>query len=142
MRICDWSCGVFSSGLSTAPVLGEAMGREILVTFQSRFGRAKWLEPATDASLVALAKEGVRHIAVTTPGFAADCLETLEEIALRGKESFLRHGGEKFAFLPCLNAEDEAILMYGRLMGRELSGWWSRRSEEHTSELQSLMRHP
>src|SRR3546814_17379237 len=98
----------------------------MLVTFQSRFGRAKWLEPATDASLVALAKEGVRHIAVTTPGFAADCLETLEEIALRGKESFLRHGGEKFAFLPCLNAEAEAILMYGRLMGREVSAWWSR----------------
>ncbi|MBK5265264.1 MAG: ferrochelatase [Alphaproteobacteria bacterium] len=110
----------------TARLLSEALGRDILVTFQSRFGRAKWLEPATDATLIQLARDGVRRIAVTTPGFAADCIETLEEIALRGQDSFLLHGGEKFAFLPCLNAEEEAILMYDRILGRELSGWWCR----------------
>jgi ferrochelatase len=110
----------------TARLLGEALGQEVAVSFQSRFGRAKWLEPATEATLARLAKEGVRHIAVTTPGFSADCIETLEEIALRGKETFLRHGGEKFAFLPCLNAGDEAILMYDKILGRELSGWWPR----------------
>ena len=111
----------------TARLLGEALGRDVAVSFQSRFGRAKWLEPATDATLERLAKEGVRHIAVTTPGFSADCIETLEEIALRGREIFLRHGGENFAFLPCLNAGDEAIVMYDKILGRELSGWWPRR---------------
>ncbi|MCF8707092.1 ferrochelatase [Rhizorhapis sp. SPR117] len=110
----------------TARLLGEALGRDIVTAFQSRFGRAKWLEPATDKTLARLAEEGIRHIAVTTPGFSADCIETLEEIALRGRDSFLRHGGEKFAFLPCLNAEDEAILMYDKILGRELSGWWQR----------------
>lgn len=108
----------------TARLLGEALGREVAVSFQSRFGRAKWLEPATDAALTEMAKSGVRHIAVTTPGFSADCIETLEEIALRAREIFLSQGGQKFAFLPCLNAEDEAIVMYGKILGRELSGWW------------------
>lgn len=108
----------------TARLLGEALGREVAVSFQSRFGRAKWLEPATDAALAEMAKSGVRHIAVTTPGFSADCIETLEEIALRAREIFLSQGGQKFAFLPCLNAEDEAIVMYGKILGRELSGWW------------------
>jgi ferrochelatase len=107
----------------TARLLGEALGREIMVTFQSRFGRARWLEPATDATLAALPGEGVDSIAVVTPGFSADCLETLEEIALRGKESFIVAGGRNFAFLPCLNAEADAIAMYRRLLGRELAGW-------------------
>lgn len=110
----------------TARLLGEALGREVLVTFQSRFGRAKWLEPATDATLRRLAEQGVRRIAVTTPGFSADCLETLEEIALRGRETFLDYGGQNFACLPCLNASDEAIVMYGRILRRELAGWWPR----------------
>lgn len=111
----------------TARLLSEALGREIRISFQSRFGRAKWLGPATDEVIVQLARQGVRHIAVTTPGFSADCIETLEEIALRAKESFLCHGGTKFAYLPCLNAEDEAIVMFGKILGRELSGWWPRR---------------
>ena len=68
-------------------------------------------------------KQGVRNIAVATPGFSADCLETLEEIALRAKEVFLAEGGENFAYLPCLNASAEAITLYQRLMGRELAGW-------------------
>ena len=109
--------------LETARLLGEKLDREILVTFQSRFGLAKWLEPATDATLRALAQEGVRSVAIMTPGFSADCLETLEEIALRGRESFIQAGGQNFAFLPCLNAQTDAIAMYRHLLDRELAGW-------------------
>jgi ferrochelatase len=107
----------------TARLLGEALGRDVMVTFQSRFGRAKWLEPATDATLAALPGQGVKSIAVLTPGFSADCLETLEEIALRGRDTFLAAGGQNFTFLPCLNAEPLAISLYQRLLGRELAGW-------------------
>ena len=107
----------------TARLLEAALGREVLVSFQSRFGRAKWLEPATDTLLKALPGQGVTSIAVLTPGFAADCLETLEEIALRGKEAFLAAGGENFAFLPCLNAEPDAIVLYRQLLARDLAGW-------------------
>lgn len=109
--------------LKTARLLGEALGRDVMVTFQSRFGRAKWLEPATDATLAALPGKGVRRIAVTTPGFSVDCLETLEEIGLRGRATFMDAGGEAFAYLPCLNAEADAISFYRHLLGRELAGW-------------------
>lgn len=109
--------------LKTARLLGEALGREVMVTFQSRFGRAKWLEPYTDATLAGLPAAGAKRIAVVTPGFSADCLETLEEIALRGRDTFLAQGGEAFAYLPCLNAETDAISLYRRLLGRELAGW-------------------
>jgi len=109
--------------LETARLLGEALGQPVMVGFQSRFGRAKWLEPSTDALLAALPDEGVRSVAVLTPGFSADCLETLEEIALRGRDTFLAAGGRDFAFLPCLNADPEAIAFYRRLLGRELAGW-------------------
>jgi ferrochelatase len=109
--------------LKTVRLLREALSLPVHMSFQSRFGRAKWLEPETEATLAKLVKEGVRNIAVVTPGFSADCLETLEEIALRAKEVFLRHGGENFAYLPCLNASAAAITLYQRLMSRELSGW-------------------
>jgi ferrochelatase len=109
--------------VKTARLLGEALGQEVLVSFQSRFGRAKWLEPATDHVLARLPGEGVRKLALVAPGFSADCLETLEEIALRGRDAFLAAGGEQFAYLPCLNAEPDAISLYRRLLGRELAGW-------------------
>jgi ferrochelatase len=109
--------------IKTARLLGEAMGTDVMVTFQSRFGRAKWLEPATDTTLAALPAQGVRKVALLTPGFSADCLETLEEIALRGQQSFVTAGGTDFAFLRCLNAEPDAISLYQRLLGRELAGW-------------------
>ncbi|NWN27631.1 ferrochelatase, partial [Escherichia marmotae] len=76
------------------------LGRELVVTFQSRFGRAKWLEPATDATLAALPGKGVGKVAIVAPGFSADCLETLEELAIRGRETFLAAGGTRFAYLP------------------------------------------
>lgn len=109
--------------MATARLLSAALGRPLEVAFQSRFGRAKWLEPATDARLRSLPGEGITEVAVLAPGFAADCLETLEELAMRGRETFLAAGGEKFAYLPCLNAEAHGMEMLRALIGRELEGW-------------------
>jgi ferrochelatase len=109
--------------LETARLVSEALGREVDVAFQSRFGRAKWLEPATDATLAGYPKKGTRRIAVVAPGFSADCLETLEELGIRGKETFLHAGGERFALLDCLNDSRESIAMLERLIERELAGW-------------------
>ena len=95
----------------------------IRTTFQSRFGRAKWLEPATDAVLEEEARAGVKRIAIAAPGFAADCLETLEELGIRGREQFLDAGGENFAALACLNTSDAGLDMLENLLRRELSGW-------------------
>jgi ferrochelatase len=106
----------------TARLLSEAMGCPIEVAFQSRFGRAKWLEPATDTQLEALGKAG-KNVAIFAPGFSADCLETLEELAIRGKEQFEAAGGGHFAYLPCLNAEASGMAMLDALIRRELSGW-------------------
>jgi ferrochelatase len=107
----------------TARLLSEALGRELLVTFQSRFGRAKWLEPATDKVLAGLPSKGIGKVAIVTPGFAADCLETLEELAIRGRETFLAAGGSDFACLPCLNDSAPGIEMLRTIIGRELEGW-------------------
>jgi protoporphyrin/coproporphyrin ferrochelatase len=110
----------------TSRLLAEAMGRELLTAFQSRFGRAKWLEPATDKVLEALPARGVRKVAIFAPGFSADCLETLEELAIRGKEAFFAAGGTDFAYLACLNDSPPGIAMLHRLIGRELEGWLPR----------------
>lgn len=107
----------------TARLLGEALGREVDVAFQSRFGRAKWLEPATEAVLASYPRQGVERIAVAAPGFAADCVETLEELGIRGRETFLAAGGKQFALLECLNDSPEGIAMLERLVERELAGW-------------------
>ncbi len=106
----------------TARLLSEAMGRSVEVAFQSRFGRAKWLEPATDATLARLGREG-KKVAIFAPGFAADCLETLEELAIRGKEQFEGAGGKYFSYLRCLNDSAPGIAMLESLMRRELAGW-------------------
>ncbi|MDQ4088343.1 MAG: ferrochelatase [Pseudomonadota bacterium] len=107
----------------TARLLAEAMGRELLVAFQSRFGRAKWLAPATDKVLAELPGTGVTRVAILAPGFSADCLETLEELAIRGRDTFLAAGGTHFAYLPCLNDSEPGIALLRRLIGRELEGW-------------------
>jgi ferrochelatase len=98
-------------------------GLRFVTSFQSRFGRARWLEPATDAVLVEEAANGTRRLAIAAPGFSADCLETLEELAIRGKEQFLAAGGERFAALECLNAGEAGMAMLEKLVRRELSGW-------------------
>lgn len=107
----------------TARLLSEAMNRELTIAFQSRFGPAKWLGPATDETLEALPAQGVRKVAVVAPGFSADCLETLEELAIRGRESFVAAGGTDFAYLPCLNDGAPGIVMLRTLLHRELQGW-------------------
>ena len=107
----------------TARLLGAALGRPLTVAFQSRFGRAKWLEPATDATLAAMPGQGIRKVAILAPGFSADCLETLEELAIRGRESFEAAGGTHFAYLPCLNDTPEGVAMLRTLLSRELEGW-------------------
>lgn len=109
--------------LKTARLLSEKLGRELKPTFQSRFGKAKWLEPYTDVTLEQLAKAGTKKVAVVAPGFSADCLETLEELALRGRDQFLASGGRHFAYLPCLNDGDVGMTMLEFLVRRELSGW-------------------
>jgi len=107
----------------TGRLLSAALGRELTVTFQSRFGRAKWLEPATDTVLAALPGKGVRKVAIVAPGFSADCVETLEELSIRGRETFEAAGGTHFASLPCLNADPPGIAMLRTLLARELAGW-------------------
>ena len=107
----------------TARLLGEALGMELIVSFQSRLGRAKWLGPATDATLEELPGKGIRKLAVVAPGFSADNLETLEEVAIRGRESFLEAGGTDFAYLPCLNDSQPGLDMLVALLSRELEGW-------------------
>jgi ferrochelatase len=109
----------------TARLLSEASGRELQVVFQSRFGRAKWLEPATDTTLAALPSQGVTKVAILAPGFSADCLETLEELAIRGRDTFLAAGGTDFAYLACLNDSPAGLEMLRSILGRELEGWRS-----------------
>jgi len=109
----------------TARLLSEALGREVTITFQSRFGKAKWLEPYTDATLAALPGQGKKKVAILAPGFSADCLETLEELAIRGRDTFMAAGGERFAYLPCLNDSPDGIAMLRAILGTELEGWVS-----------------
>lgn len=109
----------------TGRLLGERLGKPLVVSFQSRFGRAKWLEPATDITLEELPAKGITRIAIVAPGFSADCLETLEELAIRGRESFEEKGGTHFAYLPCLNASEIGVEMLRTLLARELEGWVS-----------------
>ncbi len=107
----------------TARLLSEAIGRALVVSFQSRFGRAKWLEPATDDTLMKLAREGTKKVAIFAPGFSVDCLETLEELAMQGHEQFEEAGGTHYAYLPCLNDSDVGMDMLEQIIGQELAGW-------------------
>ena len=109
----------------TARLLGEAMAIPVDVAFQSRFGRAKWLEPATDVTLEAYPAQGVTKIAIAAPGFSADCLETIEELGIRGREQFMAAGGTHFARMDCLNDSKAGMEMLEALIRRELAGWWS-----------------
>jgi ferrochelatase len=96
---------------------------KLMLTFQSRFGRAKWLEPATIETVQSLAHRGVKNLAVITPGFSADCLETLEEISIENDHVFKKHGGENFAAIPCLNDSALGIMVLSQMALRELRGW-------------------
>ncbi len=110
----------------TARLLRARLGwgeERLRLTFQSRFGREEWLQPYTDATVQALAESGVKRIAVFNPGFVADCLETLEEIGVENRDIFLKHGGEHFAAIPCLNDDDAGLRVLAHVVRRELGGW-------------------
>jgi ferrochelatase len=112
--------------IATTEALRKRLGLDaskLLLTFQSRFGYDEWLQPYTDATMAKLAKDGVKRIAVVTPGFAADCLETLEEIAQENAEIFKHNGGEEFSAIPCLNDSDAGMDLIRQLVLRELQGW-------------------
>jgi ferrochelatase len=108
----------------TARLVGERLSVPTEISFQSRFGRAKWLEPATDTVLEALPGRGVRKLAIAAPGFSADCLETIEELGIRGREQFIEAGGTDFARLDCLNDGAAGMDMIEAIARRELAGWW------------------
>jgi ferrochelatase len=112
--------------IATTQSLRKRMGldeRKLILTFQSRFGTDEWLNPYTDKTIAQLAKDGVRRAAVITPGFSADCLETLEEIAQENAEIFKHNGGEQFAAIPCLNDSEAGMDVIRQLVLRELQGW-------------------
>ena len=112
--------------VATIDALRKRMGLDaskLRLTFQSRFGFDEWLQPYTDKTIEQLAKDGVRRIAVVMPGFSADCLETLEEIAQENAEIFKHNGGEQFAAIPCLNDSDAGMDVIRQLVLRELQGW-------------------
>jgi len=97
--------------------------RRLVLTFQSRFGTAEWLKPYTDATVKELAERGVKRLAVVMPGFVADCLETLEEIAVENAGIFRQHGGTDFAAIPCLNDSEAGMAVLRHVALRELQGW-------------------
>jgi protoporphyrin/coproporphyrin ferrochelatase len=110
----------------TARLLGERLGlgaEQMLVTFQSRFGKARWLQPYTEPTLRSLARQGIRRVDVMCPGFAVDCLETLEEIDQEARAAFLTAGGERFEYIACLNDRPAWIRALADLAERHLQGW-------------------
>ncbi len=112
--------------LKTGRLLADALGlprERFTLTFQSRFGRAKWIEPYTEPTLQKLAKNGTKRVDVVCPGFVADCLETLEEIAQEAKDAFLAAGGSAFHYIPCLNDSPEWIDALAAIARRHLAGW-------------------
>jgi ferrochelatase len=110
----------------TVRLLREKLGMDesaLRLTFQSRFGKAEWLQPYTDKTVEALARSGVKNLAIVTPGFSADCLETLEEIAVENGDIFKASGGANFAAIPCLNDSEEGLAVIRHIVRRELQGW-------------------
>ena len=117
---CMKTARLLREALETRP---EFVDVRFETTFQSRFGPAAWLEPSTDATLIAEGGKGTKRLVVAAPGFAADCVETLEELALEGRDEFLEAGGEEYAVLDCLNTSDQGLAMIETMLRRELSGW-------------------
>ena len=125
----------------TGRLLAEALGldaKQYRLTFQSRFGRAEWIQPYTDKTLETLGREGVGRVDVVAPGFTADCLETLEELAMEGRASFLQSGGKAFHYIPALNGHPRWIDALGQIALENLGGWvspgWDREADERARE--------
>lgn len=120
----------------TARLLAQALKlrpEDFVVSFQSRFGRAEWLQPYTEPTLVALAKAGVKKVDVICPGFVSDCLETLEEIAMECKQAFITAGGKEFAYIPCLNERDDWIRALCGLIQRQTGDWLAAPAPDKTA---------
>jgi ferrochelatase len=110
----------------TARLLAEQLGLskdDYVVTFQSRLGRAEWLQPYTEPTVQALAKQGIKKIDVVCPGFLVDCLETLEEIAMEVRQSFLTAGGQQFHYIACLNDSPDGMRALAEITEQHLIGW-------------------
>jgi ferrochelatase len=119
--------------------LTEGLGlteQQYRVTFQSRFGRAEWLQPYTDKTLGELGKAGVNRVDVIAPGFTSDCLETLEELAMEGRHSFLTSGGKEFNYIPALNEHPAWIAALGEIALENLGGWVSATLDKEAAERQ------
>ncbi len=117
---CSKTARLLREELATRPAFA---GVRFETTFQSRFGPAAWLEPSTDTTLIEEGGKGTKRLVVAAPGFAADCVETLEELALEGRDEFIEHGGEDYAVLDCLNTSEHGLTMIDTMLRRELSGW-------------------
>lgn len=114
----------------TTRLVAEALGlasEEYVTTFQSRFGREEWLKPYTDMTLKELPAQGVKSLQILCPGFSADCLETIEEIGMENRDYFMESGGERYEYIPCLNAEAQHLDVLTNMIERELLGWTSPR---------------
>jgi protoporphyrin/coproporphyrin ferrochelatase len=123
LRLGDpYHCECHKTGRLLAEWLGLAP-EQFTLTFQSRFGKARWLEPYTEPTLQALARSGKQRVDVVCPGFTSDCLETLEEIAHEGRDAFLAAGGKSFHYIPCLNDETEWIAALSAIAQQHLAGW-------------------
>ena len=112
--------------LKTTRLVKEKMGLsddEIMTTFQSRFGKAEWLQPYTSETLKELPKQGIKDINIISPGFSSDCLETLEELEEENREYFMESGGEQYKYIPCLNDDDEHIDVFVNLIKKNIQGW-------------------
>ncbi len=125
-RYCDEGDPYYLQCQHTTRLVAELLGLpedRYMTCFQSRFGREVWLQPYTDATLKSLPGQGVKSVQVICPGFSADCLETLEEIAVENRDYFLEAGGESYQYIPCLNAEPEHVAALAQLATDELAGW-------------------
>jgi ferrochelatase len=123
--------------MKTGRLLAEALSlprEKVRITFQSRFGKAKWLEPYTEPTLISLAQQGIRKVDVVCPGFTSDCLETLEEIAQEAQEAFTHAGGEQFQYIPCLNDHPAWINALADLAEQHLQGWPTNLPEAHAGQ--------
>jgi ferrochelatase len=117
-----YHCECYKTGRLLAEKLGLTKD-QYKVTFQSRFGKAKWLEPYTEPTLIAMAQAGTQSVDVVCPGFTGDCLETLEEISMEGREAFLHAGGKTFNYIPCMNDEPLWIDALAAISEQHMQGW-------------------
>ena len=132
-----YHCECYKTGRLLAEKLGLSSD-QYMVTFQSRFGKAKWLEPYTEPTLISLAQSGTQSVDVVCPGFTGDCLETLEEISMEGREAFLHAGGKTFNYIPCLNDEPVWVDALAGIAAQHMQGWPTQHAQVAGAELANV----